>query len=229
MNIIEIFTKSLILIFSFDKDLWEIIVLSLYVSITALILASFFGLLVGYYLAIKNFFFKNFILIVLNSLMGIPPVVVGLIVYFIFASGGPLGILQLLYTPTAMIIAQVIIIFPIVTSLSHEIFDQNWREYKDQLRSINMTFFGILFIISKHSYFLVITALLSAFGRAISEVGAVMIVGGNINHFTRVMTTAISLETRMGNLEYAMALGIVLILLTVLIYSLVYILNKRKI
>ncbi len=229
MNIIEIFTKSLVLIFSLDRDLWEIILLSLYVSITALIFASLFGLLIGYYLAIKNFFLKNFILIILNSLMGIPPVVVGLIVYFMFASGGPLGVLQLLYTPTAMIIAQIIIIFPIVTSLSHEIFDQNWREYKDQLRSINMTFFGVLFIISKHSYFLVITALLSAFGRAISEVGAVMIVGGNINHFTRVMTSAISLETRMGNLEYAMALGIVLILLTVLIYSLVYILNKRKI
>ena len=229
MNIIEIFTKSLVLIFSLDRDLWEIILLSLYVSITALIFASIFGLLIGYYLAIKNFFLKNFILIILNSLMGIPPVVVGLIVYFMFASGGPLGVLQLLYTPTAMIVAQIIIIFPIVTSLSHEIFDQNWREYKDQLRSINMTFFGVLFIISKHSYFLVITALLSAFGRAISEVGAVMIVGGNINHFTRVMTTAISLETRMGNLEYAMALGIVLILLTVLIYSLVYILNKRKI
>ena len=229
MNIIEIFTKSLVLIFSLDRDLWEIILLSLYVSITALFFASIFGLLIGYYLAIKNFFLKNFILIILNSLMGIPPVVVGLIVYFMFASGGPLGVLQLLYSPTAMIIAQIIIIFPIVTSLSHEIFDQNWREYKDQLRSINMTFLGVLFIISKHSYFLVITALLSAFGRAISEVGAVMIVGGNINHFTRVMTTAISLETRMGNLEYAMALGIVLILLTVLIYSLVYILNKRKI
>ena len=229
MNIIEIFTKSLVLIFSLDRDLWEIILLSLYVSITALIFASIFGLLIGYYLAIKNFFLKNFILIILNSLMGIPPVVVGLIVYFMFASGGPLGVLQLLYSPTAMIVAQIIIIFPIVTSLSHEIFDQNWREYKDQLRSINMTFFGVLFIISKHSYFLVITALLSAFGRAISEVGAVMIVGGNINNFTRVMTTAISLETRMGNLEYAMALGIVLILLTVLIYSLVYILNKRKI
>ncbi len=229
MNIIEIFTKSLVLIFSLDRDLWEIILLSLYVSITALIFASIFGLLIGYYLAIKNFILKNFILIILNSLMGIPPVVVGLIVYFMFASGGPLGVLQLLYSPTAMIVAQIIIIFPIVTSLSHEIFDQNWREYKDQLRSINMTFFGVLFIISKHSYFLVITALLSAFGRAISEVGAVMIVGGNINHFTRVMTTAISLETRMGNLEYAMALGIVLILLTVLIYSLVYILNKRKI
>ena len=211
MNIIEIFTKSLVLIFSLDRDLWEIILLSLYVSVTALIFASIFGLLIGYYLAIKNFFLKNFILIILNSLMGIPPVVVGLIVYFMFASGGPLGVLQLLYSPTAMIVAQIIIIFPIVTSLSHEIFDQNWREYKDQLRSINMTFFGVLFIISKHSYFLVITALLSAFGRAISEVGAVMIVGGNINHFTRVMTTAISLETRMGNLEYAMALGLSLI------------------
>jgi len=229
MNIIEILTKSLFLIVSFDRDLWEIIILSLYVSFLALIFASIFGLLIGYYLAQSNFFFKNFILVILNSLMGIPPVVVGLFVYFVFASDGPLGVLQLLYTPTAMIIAQIIIIFPIVTSISHEIFDQNWREYKDQLRSINMPFFGIAFIITKHSYFLVITALLSAFGRAISEVGAVMIVGGNINHFTRVMTTAISLETRMGNLEYAMALGIVLIFLTIIIYSLVYIFNKRKI
>ena len=100
---------GIILIFSFNSDLWEIIVLSLYVSITALVLASFFGLLIGYYLALKNFFLKNFILIFLNSLMGIPPVVVGLIVYFMFASGGPLGVLQLLYTPTAMIIAQIII------------------------------------------------------------------------------------------------------------------------
>ena len=228
MNIIEIFTKSLSLIISFDTDLWEIIILSLYVSLVALIFASIFGLLIGYYLALKNFILKNLILVVLNSLMGIPPVVVGLIVYFIFASGGPLGVFKLLYTPTAMIIAQIIIIFPIITSLSHEIFDQNWREYKDQLRSINMPFFGVAFIITKHSYFLVITALLSAFGRAISEVGAVMIVGGNIDHYTRVMTTAISLETRMGNLEYAMALGIILILLTIAIYSLVYIFSKRK-
>ena len=228
MNIIEIFTKSLILIISFDAELWEIIILSLCVSLIALIVASILGLLIGYYLALKNFLFKNLILVILNSLMGIPPVVVGLIVYFIFASGGPLGVFQLLYTPYAMIIAQILIIFPIVTSLSHEIFDQNWREYRDQLRSINMPFFGVAFIITKHSYFLIITALLSAFGRAISEVGAVMIVGGNIDHYTRVMTTAISLETRMGNLEYAMALGIVLILLTIGIYSLVYIFSKRK-
>ena len=229
MNIIEIILNALKLIFRADSLLFEIIFLSLRVSLIALIISSSIAIVTGYLLAIKNFYFKNIILILLNSFMGIPPVVVGLIVYFLFAHGGPFGVLQLLYTPTAMIIAQVIIIFPIVTSISHEIFDQNWREYKDQLRSINMPFFGIAFIITKHSYFLVITALLSAFGRAISEVGAVMIVGGNINHFTRVMTTAISLETRMGNLEYAMALGIVLILLTIIIYSLVYIFNKRRI
>ena len=159
--------------------------------------------------------------------MGILQVVVGLIVYFIFASGGPLGILQLLYTPSAMIIAQTIIIFPIITSLSHEIFSKNWFEFKDQIRSLNIPFWGSVKILFNHSYFLLITTLLSAFGRAISEVGAVMIVGGNIDHYTRVMTTAISLETRMGNLEYAMALGLVLISITIIIYSLVYLLNNR--
>ena len=161
--------------------------------------------------------------------MGIPPVVVGLIVYFIFASGGPLGILQLLYTPSAMIIAQTIIILPIIASLSHEIFSKNWFEFKDQIRSLNIPFWGSVKLLFNHSYFLLITTLLSAFGRAISEVGAVMIVGGNIDHYTRVMTTAISLETRMGNLEYAMALGLVLISITIIIYSLVYLLNNRSI
>ena len=160
--------------------------------------------------------------------MGIPPVVVGLIVYFIFASGGPLGILQLLYTPSAMIIAQTIIIFPIIASLSHEIFSKNWFEFKDQIRSLNIPFWGSVKLLFNYSYFLLITTLLSAFGRAISEVGAVMIVGGNIDHYTRVMTTAISLETRMGNLEYAMALGLVLISITIIIYSLVYLLNNRS-
>ena len=127
-----------------------------------------------------------------------------------------------------MIIAQIIIIFPIVASISHEIFAKIWIDYKDQFRSLNMPFFGTARILIKHSYFLIVTALLSAYGRAISEVGAVMIVGGNIDHYTRVMTTAISLETRMGNLEYAMALGLVLISLTILIYSLIYILTKRN-
>ncbi len=229
MNILEIFTNSILLIITLDNDLWDIILLSLFVSFTALIIASLLGFIVGYYFAIYNFYFKKIILIIINSLMGIPPVVVGLIVYFIFASGGPLGILQLLYTPFAMIIAQTIIIFPIIASLSHEIFSKNWFEFKDQIRSLNIPFWGSVKLLFNHSYFLLITTLLSAFGRAISEVGAVMIVGGNIDHYTRVMTTAISLETRMGNLEYAMALGLVLISITIIIYSLVYLLNNRSI
>ena len=229
MNILEIFTNSILLIITLDNELWDIILLSLFVSFTALIIASLLGFIVGYYFAIYNFYFKKIILIILNSLMGIPPVVVGLIVYFIFASGGPLGIIQLLYTPSAMIIAQTIIIFPIIASLSHEIFSKNWFEFKDQIRSLNIPFWGSVKLLFKHSYFLLITTLLSAFGRAISEVGAVMIVGGNIDHYTRVMTTAISLETRMGNLEYAMALGLVLISITIIIYSLVYLLNNRPI
>ncbi len=229
MNILEIFTNSILLIITLDSELWDIILLSLFVSFTALLIASLLGFIVGYYFAIYNFYFKKIILIIINSLMGIPPVVVGLIVYFIFASGGPLGILQLLYTPSAMIIAQTIIIFPIIASLSHEIFSKNWFEFKDQIRSLNIPFWGSVKLLFNHSYFLLITTLLSAFGRAISEVGAVMIVGGNIDHYTRVMTTAISLETRMGNLEYAMALGLVLISITIIIYSLVYLLNNRSI
>ena len=229
MNILEIFTNSILLIITLDNELWDIILLSLFVSFTAIIIASLLGFIVGYYFAIYNFYFKKIILIIINSLMGIPPVVVGLIVYFIFASGGPLGILQLLYTPSAMIIAQTIIIFPIIASLSHEIFSKNWFEFKDQIRSLNIPFWGSVKLLFNHSYFLLITTLLSAFGRAISEVGAVMIVGGNIDHYTRVMTTAISLETRMGNLEYAMALGLVLISITIIIYSLVYLLNNRSI
>ena len=229
MNILEIFTNSILLIITLDNELWDIILLSLFVSFSALIIASLLGFIVGYYFAIYNFYFKKIILIIINSLMGIPPVVVGLIVYFIFASGGPLGVLQLLYTPSAMIIAQTIIIFPIIASLSHEIFSKNWFEFKDQIRSLNIPFWGSVKLLFKHSYFLLITTLLSAFGRAISEVGAVMIVGGNIDHYTRVMTTAISLETRMGNLEYAMALGLVLISITIIIYSLVYLLNNRSI
>ena len=228
MNILEIFINSILLIITFDIELWDIIILSLFVSFTALIIASILGFLIAYFFALYNFHFKRIILVILNSLMGIPPVVVGLIVYFIFASGGPLGVFQLLYTPSAMIVAQTIIIFPIVASLSHEIFLKNWQEFRDQIRSLNIPFFGSFKILIKHSYFLLITTLLSAFGRAISEVGAVMIVGGNIDHYTRVMTTAISLETRMGNLEYAMALGLVLISLTIIIYSVVYLLNNTK-
>lgn len=228
MEIIEIILSSFKLIFSLDRVLFDIIFLSIRVSLTALFIASGIAIFIGYFLALREFYLKNILLVFINSFMGIPPVVVGLIVYFLFTFEGPLGIFNLLYTPTAMIIAQIIIILPIVTSLSYEIFSQNWQQFKDQFRSLNMPFFGVIKILTLHSYFLIITVLLSAFGRAISEVGAVMIVGGNIDHYTRVMTTAISLETRMGNLEYAMALGIVLIVLTMIIYSFVYLFNLKR-
>ena len=228
MDIFDILLNAIKLIFSFDPLLYEIILLSFRVSFTALIISSFFALILGYILALYNFFLKNIIIIVFNSLMGIPPVVVGIIVYFLVAKGGPLGVFDLLYSPTAMIIAQIIIIFPIVVSLSHQIFFQNWNQFKDQFQAFNLPLLGVLVILIRNNYFVLITILLSAFGRAISEVGAVMIVGGNIDHYTRVMTTAITLETRMGNLEYAMALGIILILLTTIISGIVYLFNYKK-
>ena len=227
MNFLAIFFSSIKLILTLDPLLFEIIILSLKVSLTALIISSFFAVIIGYILALKKFFLKNILIIVFNSLMGIPPVVVGLIVYFLLARGGPLGVLQLLYTPSAMIIAQSIIIFPIVVSLSHEIFSQQWLQFKDHFRAFNIPLIGTMLTLIRHSYIVLITILLTGLGRAISEVGAVMIVGGNIEHYTRVMTTAITLETRMGNLEYAMALGIVLILLTMFINSIVYLFNIK--
>ena len=228
MNFFEIILNSLKLIFAFDPILYNIIFLSLKVSFSALIISSSIALIVGYILALNDFYFKNSIIVILNALMGIPPVVVGLIVYFLLAAQGPLGILQFLYTPYAMILAQCIIIFPIVCSLSYEVFFHSWKQFKDHFRAFNIPHIGILMIIFRHSYFIILTILMSAFGRAISEVGAVMVVGGNIEHYTRVMTTAITLQTRMGNLDYAMALGLVLILITVFINALVYIVNVRK-
>ena len=227
MNILEIFASSVKLILTLDPLLFDIIILSLKVSFSALIASSFFAIIIGYFLALNKFYFKNIIIIFFNSLMGIPPVVVGLIVYFLLARGGPLGVLQLLYTPSAMIIAQSIIIFPIVVSLSYEIFSQQWLQFKDHFRAFNIPLVGIMLTLIRHSFVVLVTILLTGFGRAISEVGAVMIVGGNIEHYTRMMTTAIALETRMGNLEYAMALGIVLILLTMFINSIVYLFNIK--
>ena len=228
MNIPEIFSSSVKLILTLDPLLFDIIILSLKVSFSALIISSFFAIIIGYFLALKKFYLKNIIIIMFNSLMGIPPVVVGLIVYFLLARGGPLGVLQLLYTPSAMIIAQSIIIFPIVVSLSHEIFAQQWLQFRDHFRSFNIPLIGTMLTLIRHSYVILITILLTGLGRAISEVGAVMIVGGNIEHYTRVMTTAITLETRMGNLEYAMALGIILIFITMIINTIVYLFNIKN-
>ena len=227
--ILESFTHAFDLVLTLDKDFFEILLLSMKVSCLSLLLSCLVGLLMGTYLAIKNFWGRDTLLIIFNAMMGLPPVVVGLIVYLLISRSGPFGWLGVLYTPTAMIIAQMILIIPIIVSLTAQIIEEINEEYKDLFKSLVISSHKALIAYLYDARYSILTVILAGFGRAISEVGAVMIVGGNIDHFTRVMTTAISLETRMGNLEYAMALGLVLIFLTIIIYSLVYIFNKRNI
>ena len=228
MEFWEILYNSLVLIFSFNIELYQIILLSLKTSGLATIIASFFGIITGYYITIYKFRFKKIIIILLNSLMGIPPVVAGLFVYFMFSAKGPLGVFSILYTPTAMVIAQIVIVFPIAASLMRQQLDSFWFQYKDSFRAYNFSTFAIIYIFCKNCYNSFITILFSGFGRAISEVGAVMIVGGNIEHYTRVMTSAISLETSTGNLEKAMSLGIILIFTTMILNILVFNQNSKK-
>ena len=227
MEFLQILYESVILIVTFDYELYQIILLSLKTSGFATIIASFFGIISAYLLTIYHFRLRKIVIVTFSSLMGIPPVVVGLIVYFIFTSNGPLGIFKILYTPMAMIIAQVIIVYPIITTLSREIFAQFYYQHKDQMRSFNFSNLATIYTIIKNTYYILFSIILAGFGRAISEVGAVMIVGGNIEHYTRIMTTAISLETSMGNLEKALSLGIILILLTVFINGFVYSYNNK--
>tara|TARA_Y100000590_G_scaffold200271_1_gene227543 strand:- start:1752 stop:2447 length:696 start_codon:yes stop_codon:yes gene_type:complete len=222
MEFLKILYEAIYLIFSLDSNLYEIIFLSLKTSFLATFFASFFGFFTAYCLVIYNFKLKELLILVINSLMGIPPVVVGLIVYFIFSNQGPLGILSFLFTPHIMIIAQMIIVYPIISSLVRELLEDFWYTYKDTFKSYNIYKIGLLYTFIKNSYYFILTILLSAFGRAISEVGAVMIVGGNIEHYTRVMTTAIALETSIGNLEKAMSLGIVLLIVTMFINGIVF-------
>lgn len=199
------------LIGSFDKDLIEIIGLSLRVSLSATIIACIIGLPLGALLATSRFKGRGVIVILLNALMGLPPVVVGLVVYLNLSSAGPLGWLQLIYTPTAMIIAQTILVTPIVAALSRQVLEDLDLEYRDHFRSLNVPTRHAVITLILDARFSLLTIALAGFGRAIAEVGAVMIVGGNINHLTRVMTTAIALETSRGDLALALALGIVLL------------------
>ena len=228
MEFLKIIYESIIMIISFDRELYEIILLSLKTSGLATFLASIIGIFTGYLLAIYNFRFKKFIVIFIAALMGIPPVVAGLLVYFLFSNSGPFGVLSLIFTPSIMVIAQIIIVYPIIATLIRQLFLEYWKSYKDTLRANNMPTLSIIYIFIRSKYPLIITILLSGFSRAISEVGSVMIVGGNIEHYTRVMTTAISLETSIGNLEKAMSLGFVLLIITMLINYFVFTLNKNE-
>ncbi len=213
----EAFAYALQLIFSADPTLWGIVGLSLQVSLTAVFFAALIGIPLGALLAIKKFWGRPVLIVLVNALMGLPPVVVGLCVYLMLSKSGPLGILGLLYTPTAMIIAQTLLIAPIIAALSRTILKTLHEEYRDQFASFRLSQFQTVNTLLWEARFMLLTALLAGFGRAIAEVGAVMIVGGNISHYTRVMTTSIALETSKGNLSLALALGVILILLAILV------------
>lgn len=206
--------RALVLVATLDMDLLEIVALSLRVSITAVLIGCLIGLPTGGMLAITRFRGRSTIIVTINALMGLPPVVVGLFVYLLLSKAGPLGVLQLLYTPAAMIIAQTVLITPIVAALTRELVEQFHGEYDEQLRSLGVHGWRMVRTLLWESRFGLLTVALAGFGRAIAEVGAVMIVGGNIDHVTRVMTTAIALETSQGNFAEALALGVVLMSLS---------------
>ena len=199
------------LVFSGDADLIEIIVLSLRVSLTAMVVACVLGLPLGAILAVTRFPGRSTALVMINALMGLPPVVVGLIVYLHLSRAGPMGSFGLLYTPTAMIIAQVILIMPIIAALSRQVLEDLNTEYAEQFRSLSIPRKTAMVALIWDARYSLLTVALAGFGRAIAEVGAVIIVGGNIDHLTRVMTTAIALETSKGDLPLALALGLVLL------------------
>jgi tungstate transport system permease protein len=217
----EALTLALGLVLAADADLMEIIRLSLYVSLTAMLFATVIGLLIGGTLAVARFPGRNTALVVLNALMGLPPVVVGLLVYLHLSRAGPLGFLGLLYTPTAMIIAQTILITPIIAALSRQVLEDLHGEYAEQFRSLSVPWHSQMGALIWDARYSLTTVALAGFGRAVAEVGAVIIVGGNIDHLTRVMTTAIALETSKGDLALALALGIVLLAIALTVNALV--------
>nr|WP_246526758.1 ABC transporter permease [Plastoroseomonas hellenica] len=204
------FDAALTLVATGDETLSRIILLSLQVSISAVLVAALVGLPLGALLAVARFPGRHGIIITLNALMGLPPVVAGLVIYLLLSRSGPLGSLGLLFTPGAMVIAQALLIAPILAALSRQVLEGLWEEYAEQLRSFGAGTWRAVPTLLWDGRFALLTVLLAGFGRASAEVGAVMIVGGNIEGFTRVMTTAIALETSKGDLPLALALGLVL-------------------
>jgi len=195
----------------FDPQLTRIVFLSLRVSLTAVVLASLVGLPLGALIAVVRFRGRRTLIVILNALMGLPPVVVGLLVYLMLSRAGPLGPLGILFTPAAMVVAQTILIAPIVAALSRQVIEDAWLEYQEQLRSLGAGPAAAGLTLLWDTRFSLVTIVLAGFGRAAAEVGAVMIVGGNIDGVTRVMTTAIALETSKGDLPLALGLGIILL------------------
>ncbi|MEQ8228248.1 MAG: ABC transporter permease [Rhodospirillales bacterium] len=219
------FLTAFNLLIGFDADLMEVIVLSLRVSLTALLAAGVIGLSIGALLAVTCFPGRGLALIVVNSMMGLPPVVVGLVIYMLLSNAGPLGFMGLLYSPSAMIIAQSVLILPIIAALSRQVIEDLYDEYADQFRSFCVPTGRMMAELLWDARYSLLTVLLAGLGRAMAEVGAVIIVGGNINHLTRVMTTTIALETSKGDLALALGLGIVLLTIALAINAAVMGLN----
>jgi len=209
------------LLVSGDPELLEIILLSLRVSLSAMVVACLVGFPLGAIVAITRFPGRGAALVLMNALMGLPPVVVGLVVYLMLSNAGPFGWLQLLYTPTAMIIAQTILITPIIAALSRQVIEDLHNEYAEQFRSLVVGRFTAMGALIWDARIALLTVALAGFGRATAEVGAVIVVGGNIKHLTRVMTTTIALETQKGELALALALGAVLMVIAITVNALV--------
>ncbi len=209
--------SALELILSGDPALYAIVRLSLLVSLSAVLLAALIGLPLGAWLALSRFRGRDVLIVILNALMGLPPVVVGLLVFLLLSRSGPLGSWGILFTPQAMVIAQTILIAPIIAAFARQIIEDLWLEYRDELQAMNVSTLGSVATLLWDGRFSLLTALLAGFGRAAAEVGAVIIVGGNIDGFTRVMTTSIALETSKGDLPLAIGLGLVLIAIVTLV------------
>ena len=214
--------SALQLVLRADPALMAIVTLSLAVSLAAVGVATLVGLPAGAALALLSFPGREVVIVTLNALMGLPPVVVGLAVYLLLSRSGPLGSWGLLFTPQAMVIAQSILVAPIIAALSRQTIEDLWVEYRDELAALDTGPLRRLATLIWDARFSLITALLAGFGRAAAEVGAIIIVGGNIEGFTRTMTTAIALETSKGDLPLAMGLGIVLIALVIAVNALAW-------
>ena len=218
--------QAIHLIGSGDANLIGIVLLSLKVSLTAVVIACLVGLPLGATIAVGRFPGRHMLIVVLNALMGLPPVVVGLAVYLLLSRAGPLGAMGILFTPTAMVIAQALLITPIVAALSRQVIEDAWGEYREQLRSLGEHRLGAAATLLWDVRFSLLTIVLAGCGRAAAEVGAVMIVGGNIDGVTRVMTTAIALETSKGDLPLALGLGLVLLTIVLVLNAAAYVVKE---
>ncbi|HBR21199.1 MAG TPA: tungstate transporter permease [Nitrospiraceae bacterium] len=226
-SIIEGFKRAFLLIFNLDAELLSIIFLSLRVSGTALLIVSIIGLPMSALVSLKKFPARGLLISIMNTLMGLPPVVVGLFVYIMLSRSGPIGFMGLLYTPSAMIIAQTILAFPIVVSLCHSAIVSVNPIIKQASMTLGATPLQISVTIIKEAMYGIMSGIIAAFGRVMAEVGAILIVGGNIAGYTRVMTTTIALETDKGNFELAIALGIILLTISLVINSTLHFIQRK--